>query len=96
MSNNLKKGILVGLTAAAFAVSGVSMRGLEDRDGAINILEKDGRFVNVEVGGVDSFSCGKGDVFRTHFQAETAEGKRIEGTVCRGFFKGATIRLGGL
>ncbi|MBL1147603.1 MAG: hypothetical protein HND56_12145 [Pseudomonadota bacterium] len=91
--SKLEKGILAGLFAATIGVAGVNLVGLEDQDGARAALQNDGRFTQIDVGGRDSFSCGKGDLYRTHFTALNQNNKKVEGTVCAGIFKGSTIRL---
>ena len=89
----LEKGILVGLFAATIGAAGVNLVGLEDQAGALQTLQDDGRFTEIQVGGVDSFSCGNGDLYRTHFTALNQNNKKVEGTVCAGIFKGSTVRL---
>lgn len=91
--SKLEKGVLAGLFAATLGVAGLNLVGLEDRDGAMTALQDDGRFTQIEVGGRDSFSCGNGDLYRTHFTALNQNNKKVEGTVCAGIFKGSTIRL---
>ena len=61
-------------------------------DRALRTLTEAG-FSNIKVGGYNWFSCGKGDIFATNFQAVGPTGKPVEGTICNGLLKGATIRF---
>ncbi len=59
---------------------------------ARRILESLG-YRQVRITGVHPFSCSDDDVFRTGFAALSMAAKPVKGTVCQGWFKGATIRL---
>ena len=48
---------------------------------------------DIVITGWTFFGCDENDVFHTGFQAKSPRGQRIEGVVCSGWFKGATIRL---
>ena len=50
-------------------------------------------FTNVETKGYSWFGCGKDDSFSTAFEATNAQGQRVTGVVCSGWFKGATVRF---
>jgi hypothetical protein len=50
-------------------------------------------FSEVEIGSWTAFYCGKDDVWGYHFTATNSQGRRITGVVCRGAFKGATVRI---
>lgn len=56
-----------------------------------NLLESQG-YLNIKLTGYKIFACSKGDIFSSGFIA-FKDGKQIEGTVCSGLFKGATIRF---
>lgn len=47
---------------------------------------------NIEVGGYTFFGCSEDDWFRSTFTALDANGKRVNGVICGGFFKGYTVR----
>lgn len=66
--------------------------GCTDADGARAALTKAG-FTNIEAGGYDWFACSDNDVFSTKFTATNPQGVRVEGVVCRGWFKDSTIRF---
>ena len=80
------------LLVAGLAVPTTLIVGFEDQEGARETLEN-ADYVVTEVGGKDYFSCGNGDIYRTHFKALNQKGKEVEGTVCKGLFKGSTIRF---
>ena len=70
-----------------------SIFGLEDKESAARILNQEG-YTNVTVGGTNSFSCGRDDLYRTAFTATNLNGVEVSGTVCSGWlFKGHTIRF---
>lgn len=50
-------------------------------------------YQNVEITGYSFFGCSEDDAFHTGFKATGQDGKPVEGVVCSGWFKGATIRL---
>ncbi len=59
---------------------------------AKRILESLG-YSQVRITGVNPLRCADDDVFRTGFEAVSFAGKLVRGTVCQGWFKGATVRL---
>ena len=63
-----------------------------DPAGATNTADSHG-FTNVETTGYRWFGCGKGDIWHTGFKATNQNGKDVTGVVCKGFFKGSTLRL---
>lgn len=50
-------------------------------------------YTEVQITGYNFFGCDEKDSFHTGFNAKGSNGKRVEGVVCGGWFKGATIRL---
>lgn len=49
---------------------------------------------NIEIYGWGPFAgCGENDTFVTRFRAKNANGKTVEGVVCSGWLKGATVRF---
>lgn len=50
-------------------------------------------YKDIKYTGYSFFSCGNDDTFHTGFKATSPSGQVVEGTVCSGFLKGATIRL---
>lgn len=61
-------------------------------DEATRVLESSG-FKNVEITGYKIWGCSKDDTFHTGFVATSPNGSRVEGVVCSGLLKGATIRF---
>ena len=59
---------------------------------ARNVLEGEG-YANIQIKGYDFFSCSRGDRFHTKFEATGPTGKHVEGVVCSGILKGATVRI---
>lgn len=50
-------------------------------------------YKNIQITGYSVFGCSDDDFFHTGFKATGADGAQVSGTVCSGFFKGATIRM---
>ena len=64
-----------------------------DVKGSKDALLKSG-YHPIEVGGYGFFSAGKEDFFVTKFKAYSPDSSQIvTGVVCKGIFKGKTIRL---
>ncbi len=64
---------------------------MTDENGARDTLKAAG-LTPTEVGGYSWFGCGQGDVWKTRFKATNAQGVPTAGIVCKGLFKGTTIR----
>jgi hypothetical protein len=62
-----------------------------DADGARKALEGAG-YTDIEITGVAWTGCGQDDYETTSFKAKGPTGKSVEGAVCGGWPKGATIR----
>ena len=63
-----------------------------DPKSASRALEAQGmKEVNIE--GYSFFGCGRDDEFASNFSATGANGVKITGTVCQGWFKGTTVRF---
>lgn len=76
------------LIAVVFAVA---LSACTDVDGAKKALEGAG-YTDIHTTGYEAFSCGENDIYNTGFKAKGPTGKTVEGVVCRGAFKGSTIR----
>lgn len=80
----------------AFAAAVLTLAACSDADGARRTLERHG-FTEITTTGWSLWGCdsGKhsGDTFVTGFNAKALNGERVEGVVCSGWFKGATVRL---
>lgn len=63
-----------------------------DKPGAIQTLEAAG-YSDIQTMGYSYFGCGSEDSHRDKFIATGPNGKRVEGVVCSGWFKGYTIRI---
>lgn len=50
-------------------------------------------YKDIEYTGYSFFSCSNDDTFKTGFRATSPSGQKVEGVVCSGLLKGATIRL---
>ena len=64
-------------------------------DRATRILQEQG-FTEIQThpyGVMTLFACSEDDTFRTPFTAKGANGNIVNGTVCSGLFKGATVRF---
>lgn len=77
----MKRLILVALLAGCTAP-----------DRARETLDNSG-YTNIEIGGWAAFGCGESDTYKNHFTATNPNGKRVEGVVCCGLYKGCTVRF---
>lgn len=88
------KGITISVVFCG--VSAISFP-YQDKEGAKDVLEKTTDLTNITIKDErDSWlvpSCGKGDLIRTRFTATNTKGQEVNGTVCKGLFKGNTIRF---
>lgn len=67
--------------------------GCTSPESATRALQNSG-YTDIHITGYRFLSCSEDDTFRTGFVATNiASGKQVQGTVCSGFLKGATIRL---
>lgn len=72
---------LVSLTACAPMSDDTAREALDDAG-----------LKDIQLHGMAMLGCGEKDFFRKKFSAKNANGKQVEGVVCGGFLKGATIR----
>jgi hypothetical protein len=77
----------VAIVLIALLISGCTQPERAER-----VLVENG-YTDVKIEGYAFFGCDEKDVFRTQFKAVAASGKLVSGTVCSGWFKGATIRF---
>ncbi|MBL1148269.1 MAG: hypothetical protein HND56_01540 [Pseudomonadota bacterium] len=87
-------GGILGGTVAAFAAGlvGVEAVGYTDEATARDVLENQAHLQNVEITGKASFKdCFGSGAMRTAFTAE-ANGKKVEGAVCKTFFQPVYVR----
>ena len=75
-----------------FASIVILLAGCTDEDEARRALDNLG-MTDIEITGYRFFGCDEKDGWRTGFMATNSSGKRVEGFVCSGIFKGATIRF---
>jgi len=78
--------ILIAIIALA------ALTGCTRADEARRVLAGAG-YTNIETGGYAFFGCSEDDTFHTKFKARGQNGQQVEGVVCSGVLKGATIRL---
>ena len=69
----------------------LAMTACSDDPGARRVLEHQG-YRGIETTGYSWFGCGEDDIYATGFKALSASGDRVEGVVCKGVFKGSTVR----
>lgn len=72
---------------AAFFLSACS-----DEPTALRVLQAAG-YTDIVLDGYAWSGCGKEDHYATAFKARGPSGVHVEGVVCSGVFKGATIRI---
>lgn len=58
---------------------------------ATRALEAQG-YTDIQFHGISVFGCSEDDFFRKEFTATGSNGKTVDGVVCGGIFKGATVR----
>ena len=75
--------LALGLTLSACSMS---------NDRAIKALEGVG-LTDIQLTGYSFFACSEDDTFNQGFRAKNAKGDPVEGAVCGGWFKGATVRF---
>lgn len=80
------KGLLLAAIVAAM------LTGCTSGDKAREVLAAQG-FTEIEITGYDVFGCSEDDTFHTGFKATAPNGNRVEGVVCSGILKGATVRF---
>lgn len=61
-------------------------------DEAERVLMNQG-YSSIEITGYRFLGCSDNDMFRTGFKAKSPTGSAVEGVVCSGIFKGATVRF---
>lgn len=84
------KNTVLGLSLCAVAAMAFPYR---DAEGAKETLQKGTELTDIQIKEDRSFfGCGKGDIFRTTFTAKNTKGQQVDGVVCKGLFKGSTIR----
>jgi len=83
----MKRLLIVVMLILALFIGGCS-----DGPEAQRVLTQQG-YTQIQITGVNFFSCGEGDIYRTGFTALTYTQQKVEGTVCSGVLKGNTIRL---
>lgn len=70
----------------------VTLASCTQPDRASSALESAG-YTDIVIDGFGWFDCSEDDTFATRFRAVGPSGVPVSGTVCAGWFKGATIRL---
>jgi hypothetical protein len=50
-------------------------------------------FTEIEITGYKILGCSQDDIYHTGFRATSPNGHKVEGVVCKGIFKGSTIRF---
>lgn len=70
----------------------VALVGCTDSDVANKALAGAG-YTDIEITGYAFFGCSEDDAVHTGFKAKGLNGAPVEGVVCSGWLKGATIRL---
>lgn len=86
---NQMKAKRIVLTIAAIALA-TQLAACTQSELASEILEREG-YTQIEIGDYAWWGCGEGDTYRTKFTA-LKNNRPVEGVVCSGTFKGATVR----
>lgn len=69
----------------------LALTGCSSSNDAVKALTGAG-YTNIETHGYSFFGCSEDDAFKTKFTAVGPTGQKVEGVVCSGWLKGATIR----
>lgn len=69
----------------------LTLVGCSDADDARKTLYAQG-YTDVQITGWQLFGCSESDTFNTGFRALSVTGTQVSGNVCKGIFKGATVR----
>ena len=69
-----------------------SIASCTDPQNTRRVLQTQG-FTKIQITGYDFFTCSDDDFYHTGFTATSPNGQYVEGVVCQGIFKGATIRF---
>jgi hypothetical protein len=77
---------------ALLALSALALSACSDAPTAERVLIQNG-YTKVVTTGYSVFGCSDKDTFSTGFRAVSPNGTRVEGVVCSGWLKGATIRF---
>lgn len=83
------------LVVPLLAALSIALGGCSQPDRATQVLSSQG-FTDIvihPVGLADAFSCSEDDAFSTPFTAKGSSGAAVNGVVCSGFLKGATVRF---
>ena len=88
----LVEGLIIVAIVAIFAFLIWMKWPKTDTESAVNTLTRQG-YIDVEVVGASFFGCAEEDIWRTKFIATSPSGHTVEGIVCKGILKGATIRF---
>lgn len=81
----MTKLLLVGATVLTLAACTAP-------ESAERTLRQQG-YTDIRTGGYSAFGCSEKDTFATKFSARSPSGHQVNGVVCKGLFKGSTIRL---
>lgn len=73
-------------------LSALLLSACTDEESATKVLSEQG-YTDVVTSGYSFLGCGRDDVYRTEFSAVSPTGKRVNGVVCGGWFKGSTVRF---
>jgi hypothetical protein len=76
----------------AIVLAMIALAGCTDETAARKALEGSG-FKDIKLTGYSYFGCDKNDTFHTGFEARGPSGQFVEGVVCSGWMKGATVRF---
>jgi hypothetical protein len=88
---NTKTATVAIIAATALTLGGCGMDMLQS-DRATEILQLEG-YTNIEITGYNPVVCSDDDLYKTTFTATNAAGNAINGVVCMGVMKGATVRI---
>ncbi len=70
----------------------LALMGCTQPDKAVSVLHAHG-FSSITTTGYKLFACSEDDIYATGFEATSITGNRVEGVVCSGALKGATVRV---
>mgnify|MGYP000977450805 CR=1 FL=1 len=74
-----------------YIIALLALSACSSSDQATRALQAAG-YKDINITGYSFFGCDEKDSFHTGFEATGPNGQRVDGVVCSGWFKGATIR----
>lgn len=86
----MRRGVLALIGATALLLGGCTV----NKAASTHAVAAYGMH-DITLGGYSLFGCDAKDAFSRTFEATASNGMRVRGVICKGWFKGATVRVTG-